>query len=294
MAADGAQALVWREPERVPSQPDGRRAPALVGPGRYRGTAMGVSATPRRRSLAVALAASALVAGGTSLALAGSLRTSPVRTTLSACADREGSLRLVAPTRRCGAGERRVVWNIRGPRGPEGPSGPTGAALPGPPGPPGAPGEHGAQGPAGPTGPAGPPGPPGPQGPQGATGPPGPSGPVGAPAWEKTAGAIIPADGSASMWTLTLPSGSYALVATFRVEPDSPPASGPWSVTCTIVRGASIVDTQTFQTSDLSAIAALFVSRVVASDGTPLQATCEAVGTQVAVEANAVAIAVAP
>jgi hypothetical protein len=105
---------------------------------------------------------------------------------------------------------------------------------------------------------------------------------------------IVPPDEEARLWTLDPPAGSYALVATFQVEPASQPSSGPWSITCTIARGASIVDTQTFATNDVAAIGPVVVTRTIDGDGTPLQATCTAAGTHVAVAADAVAIAIAP
>jgi hypothetical protein len=96
-----------------------------------------------------------------------------------------GALRLVRPSARCGAGERRVRWEQRGPRGPFGPQGPRGAQGPvGPQGPPGATGATGGAGPAGSRGPsglAGPAGPAGPPGLDGATGPPGAEGAAGPP-----------------------------------------------------------------------------------------------------------------
>lgn len=98
---------------------------------------------------------------------------------------RTGALRVIAATRRCRSGERRVRWSQRGPAGPVGPRGLQGATGPqGSVGPPGAQGPEGSQGPAGPTGSQGPVGPAGPAGPQGPTGPqgdPGPPGPHGEP-----------------------------------------------------------------------------------------------------------------
>jgi len=96
-----------------------------------------------------------------------------------------GSLRLVRKNVACRKGERRVVWNVRGPTGPTGPEGPVGAqGIPGVPGPTGAQGPQGGIGPTGAVGPQGPAGPQGPQGDPGLQGPqgdPGPQGPQGDP-----------------------------------------------------------------------------------------------------------------
>ncbi len=116
-----------------------------------------------------------------------------------------GAVRLIRASKGCRAGERRVMWNRRGPKGPVGPKGVPGSRGPagprgetgdtgqqgipgsqgssGPQGPTGVQGAAGPQGPAGPAGPQGPQGVPGPQGdpgvqgPQGPQGDPGPQGP---------------------------------------------------------------------------------------------------------------------
>lgn len=66
----------------------------------------------------------------------------------------EGRLvRLVSADERCGRGETRLRWNVRGPEGPMGPAGAPGlAGEPGPAGPTGAQGAQGEPGPAGPPG----------------------------------------------------------------------------------------------------------------------------------------------
>jgi hypothetical protein len=98
-------------------------------------------------------------------------------TTIDACADRNGALRLVLPGKPCGSRETPVSWNVVGPQGPTGAQGLPGMpGMIGPQGPPGAAGETGASGPAGPQGPQGIPGVIGPQGPEGVAGPAGPTG----------------------------------------------------------------------------------------------------------------------
>jgi hypothetical protein len=91
--------------------------------------------------------------------------------TISACADRSGALRLVLPDKPCGSRETPVSWNVVGPQGLQGPQGPQGlVGMIGPQGPGGGPG---ATGEVGPVGPQGVPGEVGPQGPQGVQGTPG-------------------------------------------------------------------------------------------------------------------------
>lgn len=105
----------------------------------------------RRRSVAIAAAATVALAAGT--AYATGLVSSA--TTINACAKTTtGALRLKG-TKACSRAEHAIAWSVRGPAGPPGPSGAQGAA--GPTGPAGA---TGAKGPAGATGPTGPTGPP--------------------------------------------------------------------------------------------------------------------------------------
>jgi hypothetical protein len=89
--------------------------------------------------------------------------------TINACADRSGALRLVLPDKPCGTRETPVSWNVVGPQGLPGLPGPQG--MPGLIGPQGPPGGAGPTGGSGPSGPQGVPGIIGPQGPEGSTGP---------------------------------------------------------------------------------------------------------------------------
>jgi len=109
---------------------------------------------------------------------------------VQACYDRESGRLRVVDNSGCGAHERKITWNARGPEGPRGevgPAGAKGAAGPqGPAGPAGTTGAVGLQGPVGPKGDSGPAGPagkdgaPGPRGPAGVDGLPGPQGMPGA------------------------------------------------------------------------------------------------------------------
>lgn len=94
--------------------------------------------------------------------------------TISACADAQGQLRVIAAGGRCRSNETLLKWNVAGPAGPAGPTGRAG--QPGVAGPQGPAGQPGAVGPAGPQGATGAQGAVGPQGPIGLQGPMGPHG----------------------------------------------------------------------------------------------------------------------
>jgi len=81
----------------------------------------------RGKLIAVGAACAAIVAVGTTYALAQSAATE----TLRACANSAGVMRLVDADASCKKGETAVEWNVAGPTGPQGPKGD--------PGPPGAP-----------------------------------------------------------------------------------------------------------------------------------------------------------
>ena len=104
-----------------------------------------------------------------------------------------GDLRVIAGSKGCRTGERRVTWNRRGQAGPAGPQGEQGTqGAQGAVGPTGARGSTGSQGPGGPQGAAGAAGAQGPAGADGATGPIGPQGPAGADGATGPQGAIGP------------------------------------------------------------------------------------------------------
>jgi hypothetical protein len=108
------------------------------------GASQEAASSGRLRTAGVALAASALtllVTSGWVGAQSGGSNQ------ISACADARGSLRMVAATESCAAGETRVVWNTEGPQGAPGAVGLQGPA--------GAGGLTGATGVAGPRGTAG-------------------------------------------------------------------------------------------------------------------------------------------
>ena len=93
-----------------------------------------------RRSLAATTVAIVIIGGAAATASLASASTSST-STLIACANHKGSLRLVSNATDCHEDETAVQWNVVGPPGPPGASGPRGAT--------------GAVGPAGPTGAAG-------------------------------------------------------------------------------------------------------------------------------------------
>jgi hypothetical protein len=99
---------------------------------------MPIRRNARRRSVAVAAAATVALAAGT--AYATGLVSSAA--TVNACAKKTtGALRLKG-ARSCSSSEHAIAWSVRGPAGPAGPSGAQGAT-----------GATGATGPQGPTGP---------------------------------------------------------------------------------------------------------------------------------------------
>jgi hypothetical protein len=108
---------------------------------------MPIRGNARRRSVAIAAAATVALAAGT--AYATGLVSSAA--TVNACAKKTtGALRLKG-ARSCSSSEHAIAWSVRGPAGPAGPSGAQGAT--GATGPAGAKGATGATGPQGPTGP---------------------------------------------------------------------------------------------------------------------------------------------
>jgi hypothetical protein len=115
----------------------------------------------RRLRTPVVVVACVIVATGTSLAAASSIK-SPDDVIHACYGKYSGLLRVVEPGRRCFAFEVPISWNQSGPPGPAGATGPAGAD--------GVDGVDGADGATGPEGPPGPQGPPGVQGPPGAQG----------------------------------------------------------------------------------------------------------------------------
>jgi hypothetical protein len=120
--------------------------------------------------------------------------TSSAPATISACVQRNGTMRFATAASDCRAHEDFLTWNVQGAKGdqgaqgatgPQGAQGAQGAAGPAGPrgvaGPAGPMGANGATGPTGAQGSPGATGPQGPTGPQGATGPRGPQGPAGTP-----------------------------------------------------------------------------------------------------------------
>jgi hypothetical protein len=101
-----------------------------------------------RKNLSFANVAAALALfvalGGTSYAATGGFSSDG---TLKACANEEGSIRLLKPGRHCHKGQTPVAWNQAGPAGTPGAKG-----APGAPGTVGAPGTAGAKGAEGPEG----------------------------------------------------------------------------------------------------------------------------------------------
>jgi hypothetical protein len=94
----------------------------------------------RRPGQWVLLCTLILVVGATS-ASAGPQRDRRGSDPINGCVDRQGDLRVVARPSSCTNGERRLLWNKRGPVGPRGPVGQPGVAgQPGAPGSPGSPG----------------------------------------------------------------------------------------------------------------------------------------------------------
>ncbi len=123
------------------------------------------------RSVAVGIAAAALVAGGTAWAAQTIASIVAADGTINGCySEKDGALRVVAPGAACRTKEQPIHWSRQGQKGATGARGATGPA--GPRGPKGDSGGAGAVGPAGPAGQAGPQGGVGPQGPQGAPGSP--------------------------------------------------------------------------------------------------------------------------
>jgi hypothetical protein len=150
--------------------------------------------------LAVVVAAVGAAAAGVAYA-ATAVATKTATTTIHACVQDNGDLRIVSSASDCKHHEGELTWNVEGPTGPAGPAGPPGATGPaGPKGDPGAAGPSGAKGDTGATGPAGakgdtgaagPAGAAGPTGPTGATGPAGPTSPAGASGPDATADAFV-------------------------------------------------------------------------------------------------------
>jgi hypothetical protein len=99
---------------------------------------------PRSTAL---LAAGAIVGMAVASAAAAGAASTAASSTLTACAAKDGTLRLVPNGTTCPKSAKRVSWAVTGPPGPAGPAGATGAT--------GATGPQGATGPAGVTGPAG-------------------------------------------------------------------------------------------------------------------------------------------
>ena len=130
-----------------------------------------------RRSARIAAIAIGLVAGAAGVAYATTVVTRTTTTTIQACTNHDGEIRIVSSPSDCKHKEQLLTWNVQGPTGPAGPAGPAGA--PGPKGDTGVAGPTGPVGPKGDTGPAGAAGPKGDTGNTGATGAIGPSGPVG-------------------------------------------------------------------------------------------------------------------
>ena len=118
-----------------------------------------------RRAMVWGSAGALVVSGGVLVSTLANAST-PGTTTIHACADHEGFLRLVTSSQECRRNETLVQWNVVGPAGPAGPTGLRGAT-----GPTGLRGATGATGSPGVAGPAGP------TGPKGATGPVGPGAP---------------------------------------------------------------------------------------------------------------------
>jgi Collagen triple helix repeat (20 copies) len=118
----------------------------------------------------------------------------------------KGSLRLIdTPSESCGAGEQALNFNQTGPRGPIGPVGPTGPTGP--------------QGPSGNNGATGPQGPAGNTGPQGATGAAGPATLATYHARGFVVNTGVPRR-TATLASIDLPAGSFALTATIWLEND--------------------------------------------------------------------------
>jgi hypothetical protein len=155
-------------------------------------------------------------------------------------------------------GRKTLTWNVRGPKGAQGPAGPAGAA-----GAAGPAGGQGAQGPPGPAGPAGAQGAQGPAGAAGATGATGPTGPAGADGVvnaffdsdaQATTTAAVQADfgdflGGSLIRDLTLPAGSYDIVATSSVRGATDGPAAPalnTRVRCNLVDATAGVNLDTF------------------------------------------------
>ena len=113
---------------------------------------------PRRRLVAVAVGALALICGGVAFAtIVGN------NDVISACYNQDGNLRVIdAATGHCKPGETSLAWNQTGPQGPKGDPGAPGAA--------GDQGQQGVKGDTGARGLQGPQGDPGPQGTDGIDG----------------------------------------------------------------------------------------------------------------------------
>jgi hypothetical protein len=185
---------------------------------------------------------------------------------VEACYDRGSGRIRVVDNSGCGANERNITWNARGPEGPRGQGGPAGpagakgaigpqgpagpkgetgpagkdgatglrgpAGADGPPGPQGMVGADGPSGPAGPQGPVGPGGPSGPAGPAGADGPSGPTGPrgpAGVSGFEVVT-ARTPASGfnseNTKQATAQCPSGKHLIGTAADIDGDSAELAG--------------------------------------------------------------------
>ena len=118
-----------------------------------------------RRAMVWGSAGALVVSGGVLVSTLANAST-PGTTTIHACADHEGFLRLVTSSQECRRNETVVQWNVVGPAGPTGAAGLRGAT-----------GATGLRGATGATGSPGAAGPAGPAGPKGATGPVGPAAP---------------------------------------------------------------------------------------------------------------------
>ena len=105
---------------------------------------------PRSTAL---LAAGAIVGMAVASAAAAGAASTAASSTLTACAAKDGTLRLVPNGTTCPKSAKLVSWAVTGPPGPAGPAGATGATGPqGTTGPAGVTGPAGAQGPAGVSG----------------------------------------------------------------------------------------------------------------------------------------------
>jgi hypothetical protein len=190
----------------------------------------------RRRVFAVGALAAMVVVVGAGYGYAAMMDTNQVYT---GCLQ-NGTINNVAigstPTKSCPPNATQIGWSQTGPQGPLGPQGPQGpkgdTGATGPQGP------QGIKGDTGDTGATGATGPPGPTGPTGATGATGPS-----DSWDSGTntgfGVAVGPSGSSTtqVQSLTLPAGSYFVVAkTELLQPSNPPSH------CDLDAGATVID----------------------------------------------------